>query len=75
MPMSNDSNQNLLPWGATISKNSPHISDWPLDHDNFLIFAQAYRLWVLIRTALIRPIEVALTRNTTYVLKQTLGKI
>ena len=32
MPMSHDSKQNLLPWGATISKNGPHISDWPLDH-------------------------------------------
>ena len=31
MPMSHDSKQNLLPGGATISKNSPHISDWPLD--------------------------------------------
>ena len=32
MPMSHDRKQNLLPGGATISKNSPHISDWPLDH-------------------------------------------
>ena len=32
MPMSHNSKQNLLPGGATISKNSPHISDWPLDH-------------------------------------------
>ena len=32
MPMSPDNKKNLLPGGATISKNSPHISDWPLDH-------------------------------------------
>ena len=37
MPMIHDSKQNLLPGGATISKNSPHISDWPLDHKVFSI--------------------------------------
>ena len=37
MPMCHDSKQNLLPGGAKISKNSPHISDWPLDHINQVV--------------------------------------
>ena len=39
MPMSPDNKQNLLPGGATISKNSPHISDWPLDQHVRLFIA------------------------------------
>ena len=37
MPMSPDNKRNLLPGGATISKNSPHISDWPLVQYVYLV--------------------------------------
>ena len=42
MSPTHDSNQVILPGGATKIKNSPYISDWPLDHNaltNILTFS------------------------------------